>query len=619
MSPDNAACRGNRAAALTGLRRFGEAVKDCEEALRIDPSYGRAHQRLTSLHIRLGHIEDALKHLSLASPQPDPLELDKLQTVQKHLGKCLDARKAGDWKTVLREADAAIASGAGSSALLLATKAEALLPLNLLDEADSAISSASKLDYPFSCSSDTKYCGLLANAYILYVHAQVDMALGRFDHAVSAIDKAKIKDPGNIQVVTMHNRVKAVARARSLGNELYNSRKFQEACLAYGEGLKQNPTNKVLYCNRAACWFKLGQWEKSIEDCNEALKIHPNYTKASLRRAASYDKMVRWAEGPHGVTALAQDPVNLAGGPNVGNPERSSEAYANEALAHLCRCNTKDIDESSAQGLCGSVSYAKANAMLIEVPVLGTTKKFWRLSDKATRISRKLVLILNSHHAVCKYLTAPLQVSNVWISSTGVVKLRGVSFTSKHFSIERVRDDYKHLSTVLLVLISISGGDITKLPPDYEEFIMLLRRNTLTVQDEFLIVNNSALLPMKNRTEVFLMLCDKINKCLGRTEAGQAKRKRILSKLPYENDWLDTAIANERINQWVVNVQKPYERTQYDQLRLNRNVRSHMHDYNDDDVEEILYCEWPKLLMEMVRLLHGEGELQGTDIQNKFG
>ena len=116
-------------------------------------------------------------------------------------------------------------------------------------------------------------------------------AFCRFDHAVSAIDKARIKDPGNTQVVTMHNRVKAVARARSLGNELYNSGKFQEACLAYGEGLKQNPTNKVLYCNRAACWFKLGQWEKSIEDCNEALKIHPNYTKASLRRAASYDKV----------------------------------------------------------------------------------------------------------------------------------------------------------------------------------------------------------------------------------------------------------------------------------------------------------------------------------------
>ena len=52
LCPDNAACRGNRAAALTGLRRFGDAIKECEEAVLIDPLYGRAHQRLASLHIR---------------------------------------------------------------------------------------------------------------------------------------------------------------------------------------------------------------------------------------------------------------------------------------------------------------------------------------------------------------------------------------------------------------------------------------------------------------------------------------------------------------------------------------------------------------------------------------
>jgi tetratricopeptide (TPR) repeat protein len=85
--------------------------------------------------------------------------------------------------------------------------------------------------------------------------------------------------------------VKSVARARSLGNEMFNSGKFLEASLAYGEGLRQDPSNPVLYCNRAACRYKLGQWEKSIEDCNEALRIQPNYTKALLRRAASYAKV----------------------------------------------------------------------------------------------------------------------------------------------------------------------------------------------------------------------------------------------------------------------------------------------------------------------------------------
>lgn len=52
MSPGNAAYRSNRAAALTGLGRLSGAVKECEEAVRLDPNYGRAHQRLASLFLR---------------------------------------------------------------------------------------------------------------------------------------------------------------------------------------------------------------------------------------------------------------------------------------------------------------------------------------------------------------------------------------------------------------------------------------------------------------------------------------------------------------------------------------------------------------------------------------
>lgn len=85
--------------------------------------------------------------------------------------------------------------------------------------------------------------------------------------------------------------MRLVARARARGNDLFKSERYTEACSAYGEGLKLDPSNSVLYCNRAACWFKLGMWEKSIEDCNFALRIHPNYTKALLRRAASNSKV----------------------------------------------------------------------------------------------------------------------------------------------------------------------------------------------------------------------------------------------------------------------------------------------------------------------------------------
>lgn len=113
----------------------------------------------------------------------------------------------------------------------------------------------------------------------------------RFANAVTAADKASMLDYSNVEVARIVNIVKMVARARSRGNDLFSSGKFSEACSAYGEGLKYDNSNYVLYCNRAICWSKLGLWEKSVQDCNRALNIHPNYTKALFRRATSNAKV----------------------------------------------------------------------------------------------------------------------------------------------------------------------------------------------------------------------------------------------------------------------------------------------------------------------------------------
>ncbi|XP_068654065.1 TPR repeat-containing thioredoxin TTL1-like [Aristolochia californica] len=306
MSPDNAACRSNRAAALIGLRRLTEAVRECEEALRLDPAFARAHQRLASLHLRLGQVENARKHL-FSAQIPDTSELQKLQIVEKHLSRCTDARKIGDWKSVLREGDAAIAAGADSSPQLFASRAEALLKLHQLVEADSTVSSFPKFEASPPSYSQSKFFGMLGDSYPFFVKAQVEMALGRFEVAVAAAEKAGQIDPLNIEVVTVLNSVRLVARARAQGNDLFNSGKLFEACMAYGEGLKYDPSNPVLYCNRAACRYKLGQWERSIEDCNEALRIQPNYTKALLRRAASNDKLERWADSVRDYEVLRKE------------------------------------------------------------------------------------------------------------------------------------------------------------------------------------------------------------------------------------------------------------------------------------------------------------------------
>ncbi|XP_064960109.1 TPR repeat-containing thioredoxin TTL1-like [Musa acuminata AAA Group] len=307
MCPENAACRGNRAAALMGLGRLEEAARECEEAVRLDPTNGRAHQRLACLKLRLGLVEDARKHHFLAGQPPDPVELQKLQSVERHWLKCGDARKVGDWKSALREADAAIAAGADSSLLLVASRAEALFHLHQLDEADSILTRSLKFEDSFSFFSAAKIFGMLSHSYFYIVKAQVDMALGRFENAVMAAEKAKQMDGRNIGVTTVLNNIRSVARARAQGNELFKSGNFAEACTAYGEGLKYDPSNPVLLCNRAACRSKLGQWVKSVEDCNEALRIQPNYTKALLRRADSYAKLERWSESVRDYEVLRKE------------------------------------------------------------------------------------------------------------------------------------------------------------------------------------------------------------------------------------------------------------------------------------------------------------------------
>lgn len=307
ISPANAAYRSNRAAALTGLGRVVEAVTECEEAVRLDPSYGRAHQRLGSLLIRLGQVEVAKKHLYYAGHQPDATELHKLQAVEKHLSRCSGARKIGDWKGALREGDAAIAAGADYCPQLFTCRAESLLKLQQLDDIDRILSNITKIDPSPHCCSQSKFFGMLSEAYLFYVRAQIEMAQGRFENAVTFAEKAGKVDPRNIEVSVLLNNVKLVARARARGNDLFKSERFTEACAAYGEGLRLDPSNSVLYCNRAACWFKLGMWEKSIEDCNHALRIQPNYTKALLRRAASNSKLEQWADAVRDYEVLRRE------------------------------------------------------------------------------------------------------------------------------------------------------------------------------------------------------------------------------------------------------------------------------------------------------------------------
>lgn len=101
----------------------------------------------------------------------------------------------------------------------------------------------------------------------------------RFDTARSAIEKASQHDPENAEVFALLEINSGIA--------LFRAGRYKEACSVYDEALATDSMNSFLYCARAACWSKLGEWEKSLADSNQALSILPKNIKALSRRAMS--------------------------------------------------------------------------------------------------------------------------------------------------------------------------------------------------------------------------------------------------------------------------------------------------------------------------------------------
>ncbi|XP_024015589.1 TPR repeat-containing thioredoxin TTL2 isoform X3 [Eutrema salsugineum] len=296
LSPTNATYHSNRAAALSGLGRIGEAVTECEEAIRLDPDFARAHQRLATLLLRLGQVDNAGKHFFAVEEPSDPVVVKLLELVDRHLSKCADARRRGEWHIVLTEVTAAMVSGADWSPQLTMCKVEALLKLLRLDDAQTELAFVPKVE-PFPASfSHTRFFDMICEAYTFYVKSQMELALGRFENAITAAEKALKIDPRNSEIETFYRNVRLITRARDRGNDLYELERYTEAGAAYAEGLKFDPYNATLFSHRADCFFKVGMWESSIEDCSHALLILPSYTKPLRLRAASYSKLERWAE-----------------------------------------------------------------------------------------------------------------------------------------------------------------------------------------------------------------------------------------------------------------------------------------------------------------------------------
>ncbi|XP_064364365.1 RNA polymerase II-associated protein 3 isoform X1 [Dromaius novaehollandiae] len=79
---------------------------------------------------------------------------------------------------------------------------------------------------------------------------------------------------------------KALAE-KEKGNKYFKQGNFDEAIKCYTRGMHSDPYNPVLPTNRASAFYRMKKFSVAESDCNLALALDKNYTKAYARRGAA--------------------------------------------------------------------------------------------------------------------------------------------------------------------------------------------------------------------------------------------------------------------------------------------------------------------------------------------
>lgn len=127
--------------------------------------------------------------------------------------------------------------------------------------------------------------------------------------APEEIDPEKHPELACIQSIIHDDDRSPEEKAQSLkeeGNEYFKERDYKKAIVAYTEGLKRNCSdhdlNAVIYTNRAAAHFHLGNMRSALNDAVSAKKLKPHHIKALLRGAQccmelrNYGDALKWCD-----------------------------------------------------------------------------------------------------------------------------------------------------------------------------------------------------------------------------------------------------------------------------------------------------------------------------------
>ncbi|XP_021488514.1 RNA polymerase II-associated protein 3 [Meriones unguiculatus] len=121
--------------------------------------------------------------------------------------------------------------------------------------------------------------------YDAWAKLDVDSILDELDKEDNTHDSVSQESDSEEDGIRVDSQKALVLKEK--GNKYFKQGKYDEAIECYTKGMDADPYNPVLPTNRASAYFRLKKFAVAESDCNLAIALSRNYTKAYARRGAA--------------------------------------------------------------------------------------------------------------------------------------------------------------------------------------------------------------------------------------------------------------------------------------------------------------------------------------------